>query len=310
MESFLAHEWNWFRDCDAFQLWFYDPGGCLCARCREDLCAPLLRQVEMARRVVRAASPKARVEISLWPIWAWERRLGKSYGEELLDRLRATPVPKEGLPVLVDSAEGDDAFLEEAHALRFPMRAFLFSTNVETPFAFLHPLPRWTEAMVRRVQDKRLDAGYVHSLFPVSKELATLIGLRTLSQPEVARQDRVRDACRIYLGDRGAASRLAPLLETWEDLLAGPRPDPADARSLAASVDRALGALSTPEADVVRTSIHAVAEILAPLDEPLAPRLSRLLAASPPFRAFAPVAAAEHAALRTFVQTGWNHVHY
>jgi len=308
IEAFLTHEWNWFKECDAYQLWFYDPGGCVCDRCRADLCAPLLRQLAMAERVVRRASPRARVEVSLWPIWAWERLLKRPFGEELLDRMAERPGARR--PTVVDSAEGDDAFLEEAKARGYRAHAFQFSSNVETPFVFLHPLTRYFEETTRRVREKGVDGAFVHALSPSAKELATLIGLRTLARPEDSRSRRLRDACRIHLGDRAAADRLAPLLEVWEDRLAMPRPDPSVLARLAQDIDRALGPLRNPEADGVRTSIRAVAEILAPEPRTLPERLSRLLEASPMFRAFAPTAAAEHARLRTFVETGWNTVHY
>ncbi|MFM7322508.1 MAG: hypothetical protein ACKO5K_13430 [Armatimonadota bacterium] len=308
IEAFLTHEWNWFRECDAYQLWFYDPGGCVCDRCRADLCAPLLRQIDLAERVVRRASPRARVEISLWPVWAWERILKRPFGEELLDRVAARR--ERARPVVVDSAEGDDAFLEEAKARGFQAHGFQFSANVETPFVFFHPLTRYFEETTTRLRAKRVDGALVHALNPAPKELSTLIGLRTLTRPDDPTSRRIRDACRIHLGDRAAADRLAPHLERWESLLGAPKPDPGAATDLARDVDIALGALRSAEADAVRTSIRAVAEILAPDTQTLPERLTKLLGASAMFRAFAPVAAAEHAALRTFVDTGWNSVHY
>jgi len=157
LARYVDHEWGWFHTADAFQLWFYDPGGCVCERCTVDLCAPLLRQADVVSKRVWAKNPNAKFEISFWPVWAWGRILKRKFGEELLDRLHKHFGERSREITIVDSAEGDEAFLEEAKARGFRTRAFLFSANVETPFAFLHPLPTYFRQMADRVRAKGLD---------------------------------------------------------------------------------------------------------------------------------------------------------
>ena len=311
LERYVAHEWEWFRDADALQLWFYDPGGCVCAKCTADLCAPLLRQVELAERVVRRHSPKAALEISFWPVWAWERILKRPFGEELLDRLKSHFGQRSREVTIVDSAEGDEAFLEEAKARGFRTQAFLFSANVETPFVFFHPLPSYFESMARRVREKGVDGAFVHLLNPGAKELNTLIGLKVLGErPGKATDTALRDACRIYLRDRRAADRFAKLLPRWEALLAAGKPAPAAIQSLLAEIETALSTAPAAIADTLLSSLRAVHVLASPPDPLQQTRLQTVLENSPTFRGFAPQAVAELPRLRQFVDDGWNKMHF
>ncbi len=311
LERYVDHEWGWFHTADAFQLWFYDPGGCVCDRCTADLCAPLLRQADVVSKRVWAKNPSAKFEISFWPVWAWEQILKRKFGEELLDRLHKHFGERSREIVIVDSAEGDEAFLEEAKARGFHTRAFLFSANVETPFAFLHPLPTYFQQMAERVHAKELDGAFLHALYPGSKEVNTLAGLRALDGRNRGNKPAaLYDAARIYLKDRRCADQVVPLLQRWETVLAGGKPDPKTLQRLVDDLENALATAPAAQADVLLTSVRAVLVLASEPEATRAAKLESLLENSPMFRGFAKQAAAQHASLARFVHDGWDKVHF
>jgi hypothetical protein len=317
MRQVYRHELEWFKTADGFQLWFYDPGGCMCEACRRDLCAPLVRQVDRFGRLAREKNPQAEIQVSMWPIWVWEAQLNRRYGLELLDRLRARMPNKFDRLTIVDSAEVPGSFLDAARQRGFRTQAFLFSADIETPFVFLNPQYGYLRDTAARMAAKQVDGAFLHSLNPGSKSLNTLIGALALWNPQMPDDELVRTASLRYTGDEIAARRLAPCLRQWEALLLDGNPRPAAAAELCRKVEQALAEVPPETRDRVEpiaASARAIAVLVeaaaaqgnAARQKDLAAKFRKTLEASPAFRAFAAQGVAEFPRLVKWVASGWK----
>ncbi len=317
MHEVYSHELEWFKTADGFQLWFYDPGGCMCAVCRQDLCAPLVRQVDEFGRLARKKNPQAEIQVSMWPIWLWEAQLKRPYGLQLLDQLRARMPEQFDRLTIVDSAEVPGSFLDAARQRGFRTQAFLFSADIETPFVFLNPQFGYLRETAARMAAKQVDGAFLHSLNPGSESLNTLIGALALWDPQATHDELARTAGLCYTGNETIARRLAPCLQTWEKMLLDGNPPPDAGHDLCREVENAMAGGSAEDRDRIE-SIVASARAMALLveaasvrDDParqqdLAAKFRKTLDTSLTFRAFAAQGAAEFPRLVKWVAAGWK----
>ncbi len=321
MRKVCDHELEWFKDADGFQLCFYDPGGCMCAQCRRDLAAPLLRQVDEFSRIAWQKNPQAEFQVSLWPIWAWESHLNRPYGVELLDRMKAHFGAKHGQIAIADSADHPRSFLGAAKTLGFQTQAFVFSTDVESPFVFLNPQFAYLRRTAARIAAEGHTGAFVHSLLPGSKALGTFVAALALWNPEVPADELARAAALRFTDDPSAARKLVPALLAWESLLLNGNPKPDDAIALRRNVEQALASLSDARRQELEwlpattRAIEVLVEGTAVPDDALrqkqlAARFRTTLAASPTFKSFAPQAEVVFPHLVRMVDRGWKAAHF
>lgn len=305
-----------FRGADGFQLWFYDPGGCMCERCRADLCGPLLRQVEEFRHVVRRQNPNAGFQVSLWPIWVWEEKLKVPYGRELLDRLKRQWPADSPLPDIVDDC-GDtpNTFLRPAAERGFRTQAFIFATNIETSFIFLNPMLNYGRAAAGSAVENGAHGAFCHRIEAGSKSAGDFLNACWLWNPAVDEAEVLRRYARWTCGDEDAAGDLVAALALWNAALYDGNASEADwvriGRRLAA-VANATPAAFGERLTVLRDTADCLALIAAGAsaapDEQnrLAGRLRDAMQESATFRAYAPRAVSEYPGYVRWLKKGWR----
>lgn len=316
IQQFVAHELAWFSEVDAVQIWFYDPGGCLCDRCREDLAAPLVRQVEQCSELVARHCRQAQLRVSMWPIWAWEHHLNVKFGNDLIDRLSALPAHRRP-ETIFDSAQRADSFLGHARERGFATQAFFFSANVESPFVFLNPHFQYYRETAQQVSRQQHDGAVIHSIEAGAKWLDTFIAGLTLWNPDADMRELSYAAARQATGDQASAEQLAVALVRWHDaLLAGVAGDQfADIRGQVEQAVAMLYQARRPSLDWLTTSAAAIDIIArtAANEQPSAEARQRLhdtLADSSTFHNFAAQGAASLPHLARYVRRGWSVEHY
>jgi hypothetical protein len=321
MREVYRHELEWFRQADGFQLWFYDPGGCMCADCRRDITAPLVRQAQEFREMVRRIQPRAEFQISVWPIWEWESRLKLRYGLQLLDRLKEQFGEEHRKIAITDSMDDPRTFLPAAKECGFRTQAFLFLTNVETPFVFLFPQFDYLKRTVARLAATGYTGAFVHSLTPGSKVLNTCLSGLALSNPAASEDELAYSVALLFTGRPEAAHKLAPTLRLWERLILEGSPRPEEARKLCRQVQEAIAALPEPlqkrliwlpeSAQAIEILIEGASSLNDPMQmEALAARFRTLLESKVTFRAYAPQGAAQFRRMAQWLAGGWRREHF
>jgi hypothetical protein len=321
MRDVYRHELEWFRQADGFQLWFYDPGGCMCAECRRDITAPLVRQAEEFREMSRRIQPRAEFQISLWPVWEWESRLKIRYGLELLDRLKERFGKAHREIAITDSMDDPRSFLNAAKERGFRTQAFLFLTHVETPFVFLFPQFDYLKRTVARLAAAGYSGAFVHSLTPGSKALNTCLSGLALWNPAASEDELAYSVSLLFTGKPEAARRLAPALRLWERLILEGSPKPEEARELRRQAEETIALLSDerrrrliwlPEsAQAMEILVEGAASLNDPTQmERLTARFRALLESTHTFRAYAPQGAAEFRRMAQWLAGGWRREHF
>jgi len=310
MEAIFDYELEWFKAADGFQIWFYDPGGCMCQSCREDLAGPLAKQVEVFTRLIRTKNPQAEIQVSLWPVWSWEAKLQRKYGVDLLDRLREQFGTEHSQVDIVDSVEGNETFLIPAHARGFRTQAFLYATNVETAFLFLNPQLKYIRASTSRILEQGWTGGFCHRLEPGSKFPNTFFVATSLWQPALSEEELTREYALWATAHPGAAEKLAEALRRWDAWLFHPA-TAAEGQAILQLIDEALALLPPARREGVawlRDTARCL-EILARGVEEQTARATELreaMAASPLFQNFAERAEWEFPHLVRWMKQGWE----
>ncbi len=141
-------ELRWFRECDLFSIWFYDPGGCMCDKCRQGdvQLSTLLRQVEVFSDLVWRVNPAATVQIGTWGIWRYEQMHGYSIRDAFMQQVSACLNKRRGQVVFSDGAlvdPGQSPLFPLFRQHGWPIKSFLYQTNIETGQPFVLPLSRY-----------------------------------------------------------------------------------------------------------------------------------------------------------------------
>lgn len=67
----MRTEMEYYGPLDGYTVWFWDPGGCLCADCVAHQAERILDQLLTIKDLATITSPNARFEAVLWPTWAF-----------------------------------------------------------------------------------------------------------------------------------------------------------------------------------------------------------------------------------------------
>lgn len=277
-EHVYRGELEWFAEADAFQIWFYDPGGCFCTQCRPHLAEVAFAQATHFAALIRRLAPHAQVEISAWPVWANEQQFGVDYREAFVAELHRFATESDGPITVLDTPAAPTNVLADAAAAGCGRAAFYLGTNVETGFPFLTPsLPLLGEIQSQAIAEKfddvvpmRIERG---TKWPQDDLLGALLWAPTSDVAGVV--DRLS---RHWADGDRAGEALASALVAWDELLrlgalAVPTrlapmfrdiPTTPTVALLAASA-RAIDAL----ADMARGNSAGTAALEAALDDPL-----------------------------------------
>lgn len=138
MKKVYRQQIECFREADAFQIAFFDPGGCFCPTCLQDFGKTLTDHFVMFEELVHSINPAAQVETMLWNAdelahygYPWADRFLEAMAQHYGDRARNI------------SISCSRKWAEKVKAAGFLAESFLFETNYETSYAFFTPqLPR------------------------------------------------------------------------------------------------------------------------------------------------------------------------
>jgi hypothetical protein len=187
MEDIWRSEMEWFRQADACQIWFYDPGGCWCERhgCAAAQAETLHRQVVTFGHLFRQLHPGAGIEVNLWPIWLWEAEKRLSYRQDLA-RLLKDSFGTETTPLTIVGATHHDSVLPGPEKqMGFKTSGFLFEMNHESGYAFLIPGLETSRAAVRRLVEHGHDGGFSHRLEALTRFPSTCFMADAMWQPSL-----------------------------------------------------------------------------------------------------------------------------
>ena len=164
----MDRELDWFKDCDAFQIWFYDPGGCYCGKdrydCKGNQDQRLLEQMTAMTNLIGHRNPKATLEVSLWPMWLLETNeyIGWPYRDPFLDKLKIHYKDKLDRITCCDVVGHPNSGLDAAHAKGFRTNGFFYTTNPETGYVFVNPMFACLNYLAASARNSLVDAAYVY----------------------------------------------------------------------------------------------------------------------------------------------------
>ncbi|MCX7018272.1 MAG: hypothetical protein NTY46_04590 [Candidatus Sumerlaeota bacterium] len=149
MHDVWDNEMEWFKACDEFQIWFYDPGGSFDTVCKATQAQVLREQVVEFGNVAKAKNPATSITVSCWPIWALEPYYGISYRNQFFNELiTAYGNPGYTSLTIYDSIDHPDTTIKQARPLGFPVGGFIFPTNVESGYTFTIPMLQYLKSAV------------------------------------------------------------------------------------------------------------------------------------------------------------------
>ncbi|MCX7018264.1 MAG: hypothetical protein WCK47_12010 [bacterium] len=211
MKEIWRSEMEWFRESDAVQIWFYDPGGCWCEKngCRKNQSDILARQVKEFGALFREFNPKARIEYNLWPIWLWEERFGK-YRKDLSERVKTLFADNLASITAVGAAGTSYSLPFVERDLGLDGSAFIFGSNPESGYFFLMPNLKFHADTLREVmKEYGVTRVFGHRLEARTRMPATFFMAGLMWDPDAKPRDVVEKWAAWQMADRANASDLA-----------------------------------------------------------------------------------------------------
>lgn len=186
MEEIWRSEMEWFRDVDACQIWFYDPGGCWCERhgCAANQAETLHRQVVTFGRLFREFNPRGGIEINLWPIWLWEADGRPPYREDFARQVQRS-FAAEAPPTMVGATHADAVLPALEKRMGFETTGFIFEMNHESGYTFLIPDLETSRAAVQRLVAHGHDGGFGHRLEATTRFASTAFMADFMWRPDL-----------------------------------------------------------------------------------------------------------------------------
>ncbi len=221
IKAYVA-ELRWFRECDFFPIWFYDPGGCMCDRCRQGdvQLATLLRQVEVFSDLVWRANPAATVQIGAWGIWRYEQMHGYSIRDafvretgRLLHNRRSQVLFADG--ILIDP--GQTPLFPQFRGHGWPAKSFLYQTNIENGQPFALPLSRYLREWIPRSRQAGASQIYLMRMECQTKYPADFLGGALFWDAGVSPASALEWYALYETGDAEAGKRLHEALLRMDD---------------------------------------------------------------------------------------------
>lgn len=131
MNKMIRAELEYMREADAFQVVFFDPGGCSCDLCMKDMVSTIFNQIAVWLPIVKEYNRNSDISLNFWPFKVIENEYKIEFAEQALKRAWNTFGP------FVDICEAPDlsrVYLHTAKRMGFPTTAFIFPTNPETSY--------------------------------------------------------------------------------------------------------------------------------------------------------------------------------
>ncbi|WP_165227828.1 hypothetical protein [Aquisphaera insulae] len=316
MKAVWQAEMDWFREADAVQVWFYDPGGCWCEQygCKPHQAESLARQVREFGSLFRQLNPAAEVEYNFWPLSLWEAEMKVQVREDLARRILAdSPTPAQAITA-VGTPEGVPIPVPDLEQ-RLGMRAagFLFCTNPESSYVFPTPHLRYLHRWAQGSRRLGLDAVFGHRLEARTRDSGTFLMGQWLWDPDQPADQVVRRFSEWQTADDVAGRRLSEAIGLLDELDRGINPE------LGRKLDDSLSSLlpSLPSAcredleywPAVGAALHAIAASEGadgPGLDAFADRFTKALAKSATFAPLVPRAGELFRSYRTMIRKVWE----
>ena len=186
MIEIAESEMAWFAEADALQVWFYDPGGCFCEKhgCKERQAETLARQVKEFGELFRRFNPRARIEVSLWPIWLCQEMYGVQYREAFVEELKTAFPDSYGEITAVGAAGNSITMPLPEKSAGFRTSSFVFAANPESGYAFLMPNLRIAREAVGEAIAHGIDGCFGHRLEAWTRYPATFFMAQYMWTPD------------------------------------------------------------------------------------------------------------------------------
>lgn len=323
MTEMYGRQLELLSEADLFQLWFYDPGGCLCGPekhdCRGHQADRMMQQVEHFFAVAREANPECRFEVSLWPIWAIEADYEIEYRDEFLAKLERFAKSQPGLPLRIsDTVSGPGTTLIDASRLGIPSNAFVFPTNVESGCSLLTPMLAFLGDMVAEGREHGVQSIHHMRIEEPMKFANTFTAARLFWDVEMPPEETVREyAGWVANGDKAAADQIERALLRLDHFMSDGA-DQVDHAAVGAEIETLVGSAlaslgdeQAGELEWLRTTARAVAVIGRAIDDPnqqeeLSKEFAQLMHDSPTFS----TSTTSLSKYIAWVSKGWSAEHF
>lgn len=313
-------EFAWFKEADAIQLWFYDPGGCWCERngCKAHQAETLARQVTTFSALFREFNPEARVEFNYWPMWLWEDIQGIKYREDMDRRIKEAFGAAHGEVTAVGAPDADFTLPLIEEEMGFQTGVFLFGTNPERSYVFVNPQLAWMRDTSRMLLERGMDAVFGHRLEAWTRLPQTFLMAQYLWDPSATPESVAAKLAERHAADPELGARLTQALLDLDrfsthgaDAALGARMAAEmraihDAAPAGAKADLELYVTTTAAMDVIAQSMDADEEAL----EDYARRFAEIMEGSASFGAWTGDWPRIFENYRTWLIEGWNTSHF
>jgi len=319
----MDRELDWFLECDTFQIWFYDPGGCYCGsdryNCKGLQDKRLMEQVAAMVDLIGRRNPAATIEVSLWPMWLLETKeyLGWPFRAPFLDELKSK-YPK---VTCTDVVGHPNTGLDAARDKGFRTNGFFYTTNPETGYVFVNPMFSCLNYLAASARNSRTSAAYVYRHEEGAKFPNTFFASRYLWNLSSTTDDVLRQYVNwIANTSPDAAGKLQQaflLLDAFTCEGTSGRDHAATGAQISRLVEGALARLPAwrrAELEWLRTTARAMAILGKGVENrqdaaalaTFRKEFCRLMEASPAFAGFAPYADAKYQQFVDWLAKGWN----
>ena len=315
MKAVWRAEMEWFREADAVQVWFYDPGGCWCEQygCKPNQAESLARQVREFGGMFRELNPGAGIEYNMWPMRLWEAEMKVEVRDDLAERVRAA-LPGDAVTA-VGTTEGSPAATpdrERERGLRGGV--FLFATNPESSYVFPTPHLRYLRRTMQRVREQGMDACFGHRLEASTRDVGTFLMGRWMWDPDLSIDRAVRDFGEWKAAGEAPGRRLAEAVMVLDELTdRGIRPESGRRlEALLADLPAGLPAACREELEfwpAAASALRAIgdsADAEGPALDAYAEEFARALARGKAFAPLLPRAGETFRKYRGFLLKGWE----
>ncbi|WP_165252505.1 hypothetical protein [Paludisphaera soli] len=317
MKAVWRSELEWFREVDAIQVWFYDPGGCWCERygCKPNQVDSLVRQVREFGAMYRELNPDGEIEYNLWPVNLWEAEMKVEVREGLARRLQAESPPGAAPLTMIGMVEGSPAPVPDLErSLGMRGGTFLFAANPESSYVFPTPHLDYFRRTAQAVRRNGLEVAFGHRLEAATRDSSTFLMGQWFWDPDLSTHRVLRRLTDWQTGDEAAGERLAEAVVVLDELTA---------KGITVEAARKLGDLldelppGMPPAcredleywPAAASALRAIGESLdaeGPDLDPYEKKFAEALSRSRAFAPLVPRAGSLFRSYRGFLRTGWE----
>lgn len=211
MREIYRRQMEFFHEANAFHLAFFDPGGCLCERCRQDLGRTLTDHFVQFEELAHAISPQVTVEGALWNATELAA-LGYPWADSFL-RHMSEHYENRAAQITIF---GPRPWAQKVRAAGFRTESFLYETNYETSYAFFTPqLPRLRQAT--RDLAPLYDSAFCHQIEAGTKFPTVFFCASWLWNPDLTVRD-ITDRYALWTLGAGTRETFHAVIQTLDAL--------------------------------------------------------------------------------------------